>query len=752
MNRTLYQLAYRNIKKYRKYYILVCVLIFMTSLFYNTFMITQKSYFQVNRRYNEEKYGYWYVAGTIEDPIGFDRIAKTYEHDDNDRFLYAYLYDQGKTISGLRVGYVTKNFYNVCGNKIIQGDLPKNKNEIAITKEVFEENGYQLNQTIHIKSKISEDTQFQIVGVIQNSQEQYFPDIYTAIDNQYESIHIFSDREIDYSDQHEYMITIQDTNEYSYNHAPTYAGYLESQMNLAFLLEGILLIAFVLIALTSISLKKRTQEFALLRGIGMTTRQMILMTLYEYMLCTFIATILGTIVSIGISYAIMIYIESQKNILFWMISFEDLCIYTLSVIGCIFIALLYPISNSSKQALSGTFEGKRFQYIQIRYRKLQFQNKWRLALRELKTNKKIHFFLIVILSFHFSLILMNQVINSYNNDLDALNNTATIVQYNNAYLTVEVNSQEDYHLIHQLAFDKTMDVKQKNHVDVQSYYWGNGYINSVVTTPLENIEELSIQGRLPMNDHEVLICQNTHFNKKTAEDSTEVFDLHLNDKLQLGDDNVEIVGILKPLDEVEDSLFQLYPFSNGPSLYVMPSLYQNLQSGKELKTVQIFYDSSQQREQYKEMIYEKSMSLYETIQDNGLLEFYKGGKYSEEIYLNSYILIMTFIACTLLCYVFNKYEMENRKGDYSLYQLIGMTKKDILKKQICKGIIVFGIIEVISLLMLGLECLYLGYWIMPISSFLYLTGIIFIICIIVYGLPLRYVLTDNPLDGFHQVD
>lgn len=752
MNRTLYQLAYRNIKKYRKYYILVCVLIFMTSLFYNTFMITQKSYFQVNRRYNEEKYGYWYVAGTIEDPIGFDRIAKTYEHDDNDRFLYAYLYDQGKTISGLRVGYVTKNFYNVCGNKIIQGDLPKNKNEIAITKEVFEENGYQLNQTIHIKSKISEDTQFQIVGVIQNSQEQYFPDIYTAIDNQYESIHIFSDREIDYSDQHEYMITIQDTNEYSYNHAPTYAGYLESQMNLAFLLEGILLIAFVLIALTSISLKKRTQEFSLLRGIGMTTRQMILMTLYEYMLCTFIAAILGAMVSIGISYAIMIYIESQKNFLIWMISFEDLCIYTLSVIGCIFIALLYPISNSSKQALSGTFEGKRFQYIQIRYRKLQFQNKWRLALRELKTNKKIHFFLIVILSFHFSLILMNQVINSYNNDLDALNNEVTIVQYNNAYFTVEVNSQEDYHLIHQLAFDKTMDVKQKNKVDVQSYNWGNGYINSVVTTPLENIKELSIQGRLPMNDHEVLICQNTQFNKKTAEDSTEVFDLHLNDKLQLGDDNVEIVGILKPLDEVEDSLFQLYPFSNGPSLYVMPSLYQNLQSGKELKNVQIFYDSSQQREQYKEIIYEKSMSLYETIKDNGLLEFYKGEKYSEEIYLNSYILIMTFIACTLLCYVFNKYEMENRKGDYSLYQLIGMTKKDIFKKQICKGIIVFGIIEVISLLMLGLECLYLGYWIMPISSFLYLTGIIFIICIIVYGLPLRYVLTDNPLDGFHQVD
>lgn len=752
MNRTLYQLAYRNIKKYRKYYILVCVLIFMTSLFYNTFMITQKSYFQVNRRYNEEKYGYWYVSGTIEDPIGFDRIAKTYEHDDNDRFLYAYLYDQGKTISGLRVGYVTKNFYNVCGNKIIQGDLPKNKNEIAITKEVFEENGYQLNQIIHIQSKISEDTQFQIVGVIQNSQEQYFPDIYTAIDNQYESIHIFSDREIDYSDQHEYMITIQDTNEYSYNHAPTYAGYLESQMNLAFLLEGILLIAFVLIALTSISLKKRTQEFALLRGIGMTTRQMILMTLYEYMLCTFIATILGTIVSIGISYAIMIYIESQKNILFWMISFEDLCIYTLSVIGCIFIALLYPISNSSKQALSGTFEGKRFQYIQIRYRKLQFQNKWRLALRELKTNKKIHFFLIVILSFHFSLILMNQVINSYNNDLDALNNEVTIVQYNNAYFTVEVNSQEDYHLIHQLAFDKTMDVKQKNHVDVQSYYWGNGYINSVVTTPLENIKELSIQGRLPMNDHEVLICQNTQFNKKNAEDSTEVFDLHLNDKLQLGDDNVEIVGILKPLDEVEDSLFQLYPFSNGPSLYVMPSLYQNLQSGKELKNVQIFYDSSQQREQYKEIIYEKSMSLYETIRDNGLLEFYNGMKYTEEIYLNSYILIMTFIVCTLLCYVFNKYEMENRRGDYCLYQLIGMTKKDIFKKQICKGIIVFGIIEVISLLMLGLECLYLGYWIMPISSFLYLTGIIFIICIIVYGLPLRYVLTDNPLDGFHQVD
>lgn len=761
MNKTLYQLAYRNIKKHKKYYAFVCILIFGIAFFLSTFMVIQKSNFQVNRVYNERKYGYWYVVGTIEEPIQFDTMAKAYEQGSNDRFLYTYLYNQGSTRDDMRVGYASKNFFEVCGNKVVQGKLPKEKNQIAITVDNFEKNHYQLYQTIDLELSVSEQTEYEIVGVVLNSQEGYFPDIYTAIDTQYESINIFSDRELMVENNIERFsgcsliidkLDEKTYNRYSYNHLPSYAAYLEKQMDMIILLEGALLVGLVLIALTSIALKKRTHEFALLRGIGMTTKQMILMSLSEYMMCTVVATFLGTITSIGGSYGIMYYIKSKKDIFYWLINGRDLCIYAVIVISCVLMGLLYPITQSSKQALSGTFEGKQFQYIQIRYRQLFYQNKWRLAWRELKINKKIHIFLIIVLSFHSSLILINQVIKSYNQDLDDINSRETVVQYDNAYLSMPVNSQDELEIINSLPFDKTMYVQAKSSVAVE--YKDKDGIIDVVTTPVKNIEKLSVKGKMPENEKEVLMFEDSYFTRMIEEDASESSHLLFNDELVIGENTVRIVGVIEPMEtrEVGEWVDKLEAFGRASSgLYIIPSLYQNLQSDAEMNTIQIFYNSPEQRDEYKKLIYAKSLAMYENIDDYGEWVLFKD-KSPVEIYLNSYILVMTFIVCTLLGYVFNKYEMENRRNDYSLYQLIGMTKKDILKKQMCKGMIVCGIIEMVSLVMLCIECLYLEYWALPIQTFMGLTGILLMICLIVYGLPLRFVLSNQPLDDFHQVD
>ena len=76
------------------------------------------------------------------------------------------------------------------------------------------------------------------------------------------------------------------------------ANFQEKQTDLFILLQVLLITSFVLITFTSASLKQRVQEFALMRGIGMTTRQLILMSFYENVLCLIIAIMIGTLLSL----------------------------------------------------------------------------------------------------------------------------------------------------------------------------------------------------------------------------------------------------------------------------------------------------------------------------------------------------------------------------------------------------------------------------------------------------------------------
>lgn len=761
MNRTLYQLAYRNIKKYKKHYMMVCVLIFGISLFYNMFMITQKSFFEVNREYNIQNYGHWYIQGIIEDPVKFDNIASSYESNSN-RFLYVYLYNQGETSDELKVGYANEDFFDICSNQLVQGQFPQQDNQILVSQTVFEKHGYQLNQKVSLKIDISDLTEYQIVGVIKNSQDNIFPDIYTGIDSQYHDITIFSDRPLVIKDGKEIYSGTQlqmsegdksSLNPYGFNHIPEMDHYYKSLFDLAVLLEGLFLAVFVIMALTSISLKKRVHEFALLRGIGMTTKQLMTMNIYEYMLCTVIASLLGSISSIGISYLIMRYIEVKKQVFYVYFNGLEICFNTFVIIIAVFIVLMIPIYHSSRQALSGTFDGQQFQYIQVRYRQLHFQNEWRLAWRELKVNKKIFIFLIIILTWHCSLMLINEVILSYNDNLNNGNNGINI-QYDQGYLSIQINNDTDLQQIEQLELNHTIYVQRKKSVSAQ-YQSMDGYIQSVVTTPLENIKNLDIQGSIPTHENEVLINENMDFHRIISEDSSEAIDLHLNDELVINGKKVKIVGILRPLDVqyIDDIPWNLDVFQDYTSLYVLPSLYEMIPSEKEEKNIQIFYDSFEQRDEIQERIYAKSLQLYSRVHDYGEITVWRGTDIaSEDLYFNPYILAMTFTVCTLLCYVFNKYEMEMRSHDYSLYQLIGMTKKDIMKKQLCKGIIIFVIIEVLGLMMVGIECLYLEYSYFPIIEFLKLSTLVFMICLIVYGLPLHNILKNQPLEGMHKAE
>ena len=90
--------------------------------------------------------------------------------------------------------------------------------------------------------------------------------------------------------------------------------------------------------------------------------------------------LIGVCVSLG-----YLYLQSKTYHTFiYQISFKEILFLVLVLMSCIFITILIPIYSSSKNALAGTFDSKKFNYIQVRYKKLKKQNnkrhlKWKPA-------------------------------------------------------------------------------------------------------------------------------------------------------------------------------------------------------------------------------------------------------------------------------------------------------------------------------------------------------------------------------------
>ena len=121
--------------------------------------------------------------------------------------------------------------------------------------------------------------EYKIVGVVHNSQENYFADIYTNINSKYERVTLFCDRSLSIESGEEFYSHIPikllyndqgqvDVNKYGYDHSMYMLKYLEAQFDLAVLLQLLVITSLVLIAFASASLKQRSHEFALLRGLG----------------------------------------------------------------------------------------------------------------------------------------------------------------------------------------------------------------------------------------------------------------------------------------------------------------------------------------------------------------------------------------------------------------------------------------------------------------------------------------------------
>lgn len=160
MNKTLYQLAYRNIKKFKKHYMIVSFIVLLMSIFFMTFMMTWSQSYEVKKTYNMEKYGTWYVWTSIdfqEKEIIEELIEKQPYSP-----LYGYYYHQGFDNNGKTIGYMENTLYKMCHLQLNKGRYPQNTQEIMVSSSYMNENNYHINQVISLSIQGSQSQTIQL--------------------------------------------------------------------------------------------------------------------------------------------------------------------------------------------------------------------------------------------------------------------------------------------------------------------------------------------------------------------------------------------------------------------------------------------------------------------------------------------------------------------------------------------------------------------------------------------------------------
>lgn len=133
-----------------------------------------------------------------------------------------------------------------------------------------------------------------------------------------------------------------------------------------------------------------------------------------------------------------------------------------------------------------------------------------------------------------------------------------------------------------------------------------------------------------------------------------------------------------------------------------------------------------------------------SIYDMGLKEFtrYNGSVEEIPLLVDNEMMIVGLIMFFILCYYLNKNYLINHQRDYMMMRIVGMTKREMLIKEVEKGFYSFVIINIMNITLILLVESYLQIVYIPIVEFLMMSFICLGICVVIYMMPL-YVLWND---------
>ncbi len=323
---------------------------------------------------------------------------------------YAIEQSIGSALPNGSISYV-ENESSLIAINLKSGRMPTNNEEIAVRKEILENLGYEekLGEIVSIPY-IDENTQchvqqWKIVGLLEDRgsssivvgepSKQGIYHLYIDVHNQDE---ILNSQEL----QLEKTIDIsKDTGD-------------QSQLDFfVTILQFIIFIvsSVILFGLTFASFENRKDDYALLRGIGATKRQLYYIVLLQ--------AIVFIILTLAISSTLLFIVGSfMKMHIDTVIPFSFVPSYYLgnifTVILLVMISYFAPARSVCQRALTGSFEGTEFQYFYYRYKKLHKIRPFYLGWRQLVNHKKqmiIKIFLIFIASLMMMNMMADQILN-----------------------------------------------------------------------------------------------------------------------------------------------------------------------------------------------------------------------------------------------------------------------------------------------------------------------------------------------------
>lgn len=751
MNKVLYQLAFRNVQKYKKHYLLSFVIIFFLSIFFISASIIGDNRYQAEKEYNQKTYGHWYVM------FGIDENYKSMLEEHVQAYLpdmeYGQYYEQG-IYKDNKIGFIDEVGLDLCHLQIIQGHYPTQDNEIMVSTDLSQE--LKLHQKVELKVN-NNVNEYTVVGIVKNSQKGIFPDIYTHIHHGYPFKTIF-DRDlrvnniiiIDPNDP-DGIIPIDELicNEYGYSANQSVGLYQFSVHQTIILVEISVLVIFILMILTSTSLKRRTKEFALLRGVGMTTRQLFLMIIYENIIMIIVSIICGALLSLGISYGASLYLQEQFGCFVYQLNWIKILVYVLFLVAYITCSMIFPGISSAKKSLSGAFEGKRFQYIQIRYRKLHYQKKWRLALREMRVYKGITICLFIVFGLCFIYYIGSIMNPGMQEEKTNRFESFHYLEYE-VFESGEKKSIKKLNLPHTIEFHYqyvgSLNIDENGQEFTSPIQWkgktvGVGTILCIDDTKW--IDQSRINGRKPENDNEILLGNNTAMFYTDQQYNEHIVGyLSIGDSIEIHNKTYYIVGQIIPNETMiaQDGIQYSSQFlPSEHTLYVSPKIYKmfpQIDDSYEYSTLRTYYTTDKERDECIEKV--QSILPWVNIidSDEGLLS----NNVETLVEIEPYMLITPMAISLILCYFLNKNQITNNKQDYQLYKLIGMTNKELIFTQFCKACIMtlsmslFGMIWIIAFYS------YYHTTTIPIIEYLFSCIMILVVTSIIYCLPFYKIL------------
>ena len=759
------ELAYRNVKKYKKHYLFVSVLIFLVSVFFLSCTMIFNNQYEAEKMYKQNKYGTWYYKATLlsmdeKNLIGVE--AETL----HESYKYSFIYDQGYSDDGYKIGYAEKEMFDFAKIKLIQGELPTKDNEIAISAKMKKEKRLDINDCLEL-SLDSKTSLYTIIGIVENSQENIFPDIYTNIEYGIQ-LDVYTNQELDrnftkykpYNPNLHAWVKDVYINEYGYIGTPAGANNALNVKEMIVLSEALILTIFILIVLNFTSLKRRNKEFALLRGIGMTSKQLFSMIVYEMSYTLIVSLFIAFLLSFGVSYLGTLICYKLYGYFIYNINIGQLLIYTILLFFSIFVSMLYPIHASCRTALSGSFEGTKFKKIQIRYRQLKYQNKWRLALRDLSVQKNITISLLVI--FFVSIILI--ITNSIDENL-ILQSSITKSNFESfQYYEVIDDSGESSHYEMYNQFLK--ENKYTGKIYTRASVYEDIKLNGIETEPnirliLPNyiclldddiIKNSIIDGRLPQNDNEIVVGFGTYLLKCEIIGNdigySDDKQLSLGDSFILNDKEYTVVGEMRPNEELylDSGVLELY-YAPYNTIYLLEDTYQQwLSDNQENYCLRVYFNDIEEHNMIKSKLLQLTNGNYEITSPLDTIQDYIEYTPNISLQIDLQLLLIPIIVCLILAYYLNKNYISNNASDIALSKLIGMTNKEIIIKQLCKALFISSIVIGFTIFWIGMINLYYEILFMPILELILCICIVLFSTIIIYCLPLKDILKNNVFD------